>query len=167
MGRAGAYGGVALGLLMLAADRQVLFLCTGNYYRSRFAECLFNHLAPARSPNWRAFSRGIAIERGADNVGPIALSTLAALAERGVALAAEHRYPLAATEADFQQASHIVALKRDEHLPLMQERFPHWAGRVEFWQVHDIDMAHPKDALPQIEREVLGLLERLVLQSQG
>ncbi|MGM4967020.1 hypothetical protein AB7714_26215 [Tardiphaga sp. 1201_B9_N1_1] len=25
--------------------RTVLFLCTGNYYRSRYAEELFNHLA--------------------------------------------------------------------------------------------------------------------------
>jgi protein-tyrosine phosphatase len=26
----------------------MLFLCTGNYYRSRFAELLFNHLAKQR-----------------------------------------------------------------------------------------------------------------------
>jgi protein-tyrosine phosphatase len=25
--------------------KQVLFLCTGNYYRSRYAEELFNHLS--------------------------------------------------------------------------------------------------------------------------
>jgi protein-tyrosine phosphatase len=141
--------------------RQLLFLCTGNYYRSRFAELLFNHHALAQGLAWRAFSRGIAVERGRDNIGPIAQSALAALAERGVKLAAEHRYPLAATDADFQQADHIIALKRDEHLPLMQERFPNWAGQVEFWHVHDIDVLHPRKALPQIEHEVLALLKRL------
>lgn len=141
--------------------RHVLFLCTGNYYRSRFAELLFNHLAPAHGLGWQAFSRGLAIELGVDNVGPIAASTLAALAGRGVALAAEHRYPLVVAEADFNRASHIVALKRDEHLPLVDAKFPGWSGRVEFWQVHDIDLASPQDALPQIEQEVMLLLRRL------
>ncbi len=150
---------------MASSDPQVLFLCTGNYYRSRFAELLFNHLAPSHGLPWRAFSRGIAIELGVGNIGPIAASTLAALIRRSVALEAEHRHPLPLAETDLSFAGHIVALKRDEHLPMLAEKFPGWVGRVEFWHVHDIDQAHPRDALPQIEREVLGLLERLVLQN--
>jgi hypothetical protein len=38
----------------------ILFLCTGNYYRSRYAEELFNHLAKVKGHSWRAFSRGAA-----------------------------------------------------------------------------------------------------------
>jgi len=140
---------------------QLLFLCTGNYYRSRFAECLFNHLAPAHGLPWRAFSRGIAIELGVDNVGPVAASTLAALARLGVELDAGHRYPLALAEDDLKRAGHIIALKRDEHQPMLAEKFPGWVGQVEYWQVHDIDQAHPDDALPQIEQEVRALLRRL------
>jgi hypothetical protein len=37
----------------------MLFLCTGNYYRSRFAELLFNHLAKQRGLDWQATSRGL------------------------------------------------------------------------------------------------------------
>ena len=55
---------------MNSTPKRVLFLCTGNYYRSRFAEILFNQLAPTRGLNWRADSRGLArlweLERGAD-----------------------------------------------------------------------------------------------------
>jgi protein-tyrosine phosphatase len=40
--------------------RRVLFLCTGNYYRSRYAEELFNHIARAEGLGWRAFSCGAA-----------------------------------------------------------------------------------------------------------
>ena len=36
----------------------VLFLCTGNYYRSRFAESLFNSVAGKMGLPWRASSRG-------------------------------------------------------------------------------------------------------------
>ena len=35
----------------------VLFLCTGNYYRSRFAEELFNHRAARDGLSWVAQSR--------------------------------------------------------------------------------------------------------------
>jgi len=36
----------------------VLFLCTGNYYRSRFAEFLFNALAAEAGVDWVAESAG-------------------------------------------------------------------------------------------------------------
>jgi protein-tyrosine phosphatase len=39
----------------------VLFLCTGNYYHSRFAEILFNSVASRMGLPWRASSRGLAL----------------------------------------------------------------------------------------------------------
>ena len=39
-------------------EKTVLFLCTGNYYRSRFAEVLFNSLAGKMGLPWKASSRG-------------------------------------------------------------------------------------------------------------
>src|SRR5207249_1727138 len=39
----------------------ILFVCTGNFYRSRFAEAVFNHYAKQRQSPWRAFSRGLAV----------------------------------------------------------------------------------------------------------
>jgi len=64
----------------LGSHRHVLFLCTGNYYRSRFAEIVFNHVAVRMNLNWRATSRGLAIERGIHNVGPISSEVLSQLA---------------------------------------------------------------------------------------
>ena len=55
---------------MNTKDR-VLFLCTGNYYRSRFAEELFNFFAKGEGIAWRAFSRGLAERGSPENVGPI------------------------------------------------------------------------------------------------
>ena len=59
------------------------------------------------------------------------------------------------------RADHIVALKEDEHLPLLQQRFPQHLSRIEFWQVSDLDCAPPDEALAQIEDGVVALIERL------
>jgi protein-tyrosine phosphatase len=145
----------------------VLFLCTGNYYRSRFAEELFNFAARVECPGWTAVSRGIAVDLGINNVGPIARSAAEALQKHGInfnPLLA--RMPLQVEIADLDSAHHIVALKKAEHLPLMQERFPSWLGtrdpdRIEYWHIHDTDCMAPEHALPLIAEQVQGLMKRL------
>jgi protein-tyrosine phosphatase len=141
--------------------KTMLFLCTGNYYRSRFAELLFNHLAAQFDLDWHAISRGLALEAGVNNVGSISQDTLAGLAARGIALEAEVRPPLALNESDLANAHHIVAVNRAEHLPMLERKFPHCVKHVEFWHVRDRDFAMPDKALEQLERNVLGLVNRL------
>jgi protein-tyrosine phosphatase len=137
--------------------RTVLFLCTGNYYRSRFAEALFNSVAAKMGLPWRATSRGLALERGVNNVGPMAVAAVKALETLGIrATDAVVRLPAQVTTDDLERADRVVALKQDEHLPLLQERFPAWAEKVEFWQVGDAP-----EALALIEQEVMGLVARL------
>lgn len=145
----------------------VLFLCTGNYYRSRFAEELFNFLAPAKCPGWVATSRGIAVDLGSNNVGPIAEQTVKALHQRGVTLDRQFtRMPLQLNLSDLNDADHIVALKYTEHFPLMKNRF-HSAltindiSRIEYWDVHDIDLMTSELALPLIEERLDDLMTRL------
>jgi protein-tyrosine phosphatase len=140
------------------SPRTVLFLCTGNYYRSRFAEIVFNSVAAKMRLPWRAASRGLALERGAGNVGPIAGAAVAALDALAIRAADEvGRFPMAAVADDFQAANWIVALKEAEHRPLLAERFPDWTERVEFWHVDDAP-----HALAEIEREVMDLAARLI-----
>src|SRR5881398_1689263 len=120
------------------SESTLLFLCTGNGYRSRFAEVLFNSVACKMGLPWRASSRGLALERGAHNVGPMAAPAVQALEALGVrAVEAVARLPAPVTTADLDGAAWIVALKHAGHLPLLQERFPAWAERVEFWNVAD------------------------------
>ena len=51
--------------------RRVLFLCSGNYYRSRFAELFFNHLAEAEGLSYHADSAGLSPACHTHNPGPI------------------------------------------------------------------------------------------------
>jgi predicted translation initiation factor SUI1 len=140
------------------SEKMVLFLCTGNYYRSRFAEILFNSVARKMGLPWVASSKGLALERGVNNVGSMAASAMKTLEAMGVPTAdAAARLPMQATTQDFALANWIVALKQSEHLPLMQERFPAWVERAEFWQVDDAP-----DALALIEQEVMRLVARMM-----
>jgi protein-tyrosine phosphatase len=142
-------------------SKTVLFLCTGNYYRSRFAEELFNHRTERDGLSWRAESRALAIERGKHNVGPISHLVLQALQARGCVPRGIARMPQPCTAADLENADLVIALKDSEHRPLMLERFPEWEGRTEFWFVDDIDVTPPDQALAAIEGEVERLLQRL------
>jgi protein-tyrosine phosphatase len=146
--------------------KRALFLCTGNYYRSRFAEELFNHRARLDGLGWRASSRGLAIGRGAGvNVGPISKFTLDALKERGITPSGADIYPAACTMADLESADLVVALKEAEHRALVSAQFPGWEHRVTFWHVHDIDVGSPIEAIEAIDRQVRHLI--LNIKSAG
>ena len=140
---------------------RVLFLCSGNYYRSRFAEELFNHLAPGAGVKYRADSAGLWPNCQTHNVGPMSPHTIRGLSERGVSLPAVLRAPRDVSEADLRGAQLTIAVKESEHRPFVASRFPEWLERVEFWHVDDVGDAPPSVALPQLERGVRELLERL------
>src|ERR1019366_5177679 len=139
-------------------EKTVLFLCTGNYYRSRFAEIYFNSVALKMGLPWKATSRALALERGVNNVGPMSVLAITALEAMRVRDAeAVARFPIQVAAEDLEQAAFIVALKQDEHQPLLQERFPAWVEKVEFWHVDDAP-----EVLNLIEREIVGLTARLI-----
>src|SRR5215475_1426156 len=146
------------GSMAKRSEKTVLFLCTGNYYRSRFAEALFNSVAGKMGLPWQASSRGLALERGVNNVGPMAASAVKALEAMGVRAGdAFTRMPAQVTGDDLDGATLVVALKHAEHLPLMRERFPAWAEKVEFWHVDDAP-----EVLGLIGQEVMGLVARIL-----
>ena len=58
---------------------------------------------------------------------------------------------------DLEKADVIVAVKQAEHLPLLQERFPTFAEKVEFWHVDDAP-----EALAMIESKIMDLTARLL-----
>jgi protein-tyrosine phosphatase len=140
---------------------RVLFLCSGNYYRSRFAEHLFNHLAEESGLPHRADSAGLWPECHTRNPGPMSRDTIAALNERGIALPSELRSPRDVRATDIAEAALTIAVKEAEHRSIVVSRFPELLERVEFWQVDDVDCAPPSVALPLIERHVRELIARL------
>ena len=137
---------------------RILFLCTGNFYRSRFAEALFNFEAHRRGIGVRAFSRALGLEQ-LDSQDPLSPFTKKVLERLGIPLTCTHERPRAATEEDFHAARALYALKEAEHRPLMRQKFPAWESLVEYWHISDLDTAQPEEALPQIAGKISQLLE--------
>ena len=146
--------------------KQVLFLCSANYYRSRFAEHLFNWLARQSSLPWRADSRGLEVARWGD-LGPISPYTVEALQERGIPIGGNHRSPQQLTLEDLTESKLVVALKESEHRAMIADLFPEWEDVVEYWCVHDLDYAEPEESIPLLESQVRDLVDRLRRQEEA
>lgn len=139
--------------------KQVLFLCSGNYYRSRFAEYLFNWLATESDLPWRATSRGL--NRSSSNVGPISRHALDGLWQRGVSHNGKSRHPIQLELSDLADSDLVIAVKEAEHRAILASQFPHWEEQAEYWHVDDLDCAEPEETLDTLERLVRDLVERL------
>ena len=138
----------------------VLFICTGNYYRSRYAEIFFNDLASKMGIEWKAESRGLAAHEGY-NVGPISKFTLELLTQRGISPGDPIRFPMQLEEKDLREAGHIIAINRVEHQPMMEKQFPAWAERVTYWDVADLNITDSKNALSAIERQIQQFFDKV------
>ncbi len=144
---------------------RLLFLCTGNYYRSRFAEMLFNALAQEAELNWMADSRGIATE-GLNNLGPISAHAVIGLETRGI-VPKVVRFPKQVREDDLRSADMIIALNEPEHRRLLEERFPSWSDRVGYWHIDDVGLAPADIAMAQIEEQTKSLISHLCQGGHG
>ena len=142
---------------------QVLFICTGNFYRSRHAEAYFNWHATREKLRVRAFSRGLLTSLVADEPTPLSVNTETRLKKLGIPLDLTGPSPTQLQLADLQKAQRVIALKRDEHHPMMQLAHPEWADRIDYWTVHDIDFLDPHQALPEIEDRVHRLIQEFKL----
>jgi protein-tyrosine phosphatase len=141
--------------------KTVLFLCTGNYYRSRFAEELFNHRTTLAGINWVAHSRALAVERVSKEIGFISRIAMKGLRDRGCTIRGANRLPQQCTTLDLKNADHIVALDRFEHRLLLRERFPIWEQRAEYWEIGDIGIMPPEVALTELDSRIEALMLRL------
>jgi len=145
--------------------KTLLFLCTGNYYRSRYAEIRFNHLARANGLTWRAVSRGLAPDPR--NPGPLSVHTIAALTRLRLGFDDNLREPLLVTDDDFAAADRVVAVKEAEHRGMIERDFPSRLTQVEFWHVHDLDCSGPDEALAELDQLVIALVDELYGEDVG
>ena len=123
--------------------KRVLFLCSGNYYRSRLAEILFNHEASAAGIPWFAESRGLLATGELKGISEHAAAYLK-MAGLGELMAERPRDPLVADVEDLTGSDLIIGMCREEHRKMVEQKFlalakaMHKTGRIRYWNVYDI-----------------------------
>lgn len=136
--------------------KRVLFVCTGNFYRSRFAEALFNASAP---PGWTAFSRGL--DTSTPRLTPVSPLVVAELARRHVDAKLEAS-PQPLTRRDLDAADLVVLLDDGEHRPMLASQFPGYPqANVRGWSVADVPKVAPPLAFAAIAAQTEALVRSL------
>jgi len=120
--------------------KRLIFVCTGNFYRSRLAELLFNHYAAGPELPWIACSRGLVVNGQ--------LKGLSAEARNYAVSAglddAAQRNPRPLLVDELAAADLVVLMNRTEHVPLIERDFrPVYRsllsrGAVRTWNVFDL-----------------------------
>jgi protein-tyrosine phosphatase len=122
--------------------KRILFVCSGNYYRSRLAEILFNHEAQTAGLACEAQSRGLLRVGDIKGLSPYSVRYLNA--QNLETLTENPRDPLTLDVEDLTEANLVVALNRAEHQPMIEQKFASLAkalqkaGRLRYWNVYDI-----------------------------
>lgn len=140
---------------------QVLFICTGNFYRSRYAEMLFNYTTKDYMLKWTSFSRGF---RSSDREAPISRHTMRGLTAKGV-FPTQVRYPIKLSAADLALAHRIILMDEQEHRPMLESDFSEWSDHVEYWNIQDIDFESPDIALDHLNQNIDLLIGSLETES--
>jgi protein-tyrosine phosphatase len=137
----------------------VLFLCTGNFYRRRYAEAWFNYHAPQSGLLWRAASRGFLPHLADMSLSPCACERLG---EHDIPRSFTRRVPTRLSFADLTKANLVVAMLESEHRPMIRDQFPRREDRVCYWNIHDVDVESPHFTLPLTEAGVEKLIGQLL-----
>lgn len=139
----------------------ILFICTGNYYRSRFAEAYFNYHSDRLGLGEEAFSRGLMVHLAPAGLSPHTRTWLHKLQIEEHYTAPER---VALTSADLSVSNRIIALYEKEHRPMIRAQFPDWEEKVEYWKLPDLDEVGPEETLAGIQVKVDRMLDGMKQQ---
>lgn len=138
---------------------RILFVCTGNYYRSRFAEILFNELCRQKKIQYQAFSKGLRLSK--NNKGPISKHCLAYFSQQYPDLNYELRMPIPLDRSDFDFYDQIIVMDQTEHRPMIEKSYPTEKDKVVYWSIVDDYIQAPELVLPILENKVIELSNQL------
>lgn len=126
--------------------KQFCFVCTGNLYRSKYAEACFNYLCIKNNvTNKRAFSRGLRVqpteqyEHGESFTFPVrlAIPTYNRMMKRNIPFCLIGATNQMLDNYDCASSEKIILMNKDEHTPWMKQKHSEYLDRVECLEIGD------------------------------
>jgi protein-tyrosine phosphatase len=138
---------------------KVCFVCTGNYYRSRFAEATFNFMAKECGEKYVAESRGLnisAADKVAADYGELSPYTKNKMEELDIPISftSSKRQPI--SKQDLKDFDIIVVMDRSEHFSMVKsfvgedEDMILSAKNFKYWAIKDVFDWKPEETLGAI-----------------
>jgi len=131
---------------------KILFVCTGNSYRSPVAEALL-----------KKFQGDLEVESaGTQPAGMIAPNAKKFL-ERENALEKLKRMPEGIDQKNLEKYDLIVAMKQNHKNEILR-RFPQMEGRIEIWNIDDpiyLPCGSDEEVFEEIKRKVIELAKSI------
>lgn len=144
---------------------KVTFVCTGNYYRSRFAESYFNYLCDILKLNFEADSYGLAIHYAdelAEEHGEISPYSKERMEQIGIPDHYFDRDRKSLTKDAIENSDIIIAMDKEEHTEMIMEQFPSYINQFNFFEVKDVFDWEPKKTLDETQKNVEKMINEIM-----
>jgi len=143
---------------------KVLFLCTGNYYRSRLAEEFLRAMARGKALDIICDSAALGIVPNPINVGPIRRELRDFMKQRNIYSSSAERFPRKCTAGDIESSDIVIGMNEPEHRHMVEKQFPGClADKVRYWDVPDMEEDPGFIGPGLIEKNVEKLLKEIAL----
>ena len=140
----------------------ILFVCTGNYYRSKFCENVWQYLLEKFNQEGKVSSSGLKPELALlwkEAFGNVSPFTTKALNKIGVPLYDDSSLHLL-TEYEVKSNDKIVFINRDEHMPLLSDlEISVPISKIIAWENEDVDQEFPIETLFLMMSNVCDLFQ--------
>lgn len=129
---------------------KVMFVCTGNYFRSKFCECYLNAISKSKDTTY--YSCGIDVTYPG-NIGEVSVHTKSYLMELGIDFSTSTKDDISVYDLD--EFDTIYVMNLEEHYHFMNSRYPQFMSKCIFLDFKDIFDEKPRVILDNIYSWIL------------
>ena len=135
---------------------KVLFVCTWNIYRSRFAEEVFNFFAKKSNSKHQAFSAGFRV--GNYNFRTIYYPALDNLKKLNIVPLRPNDFSKHIDDVDLYEYDKIICMDEGEHKPMVLGNPSLQKDLFQYWDIIDQPKVKSEISLPKCYQKVKNLL---------
>jgi len=139
--------------------KKILFVCTANIHRSRFAEEVFNYLSIKDKKEYRAFSAGLKV--GDFSYREIYYPALEHLDKLNIKPIRPKELSIHIDDVMLEEYDKIICMDKNEHRPMVNANPRLSEYQFEYWEIVDIPKVDSTVSLPLCYEKVVKLYKEI------